>query len=293
MVEGSPPINYSQPIETSLAAVDPETGEPPPPPDAATAAFDAAQAAFKAGDYAKAKSEVEKALAKAPNDTALHEFHALTYFALKKYKEAAGNLYAVLSVAPGWDWTTMSGLYPSIDTYTEQLRALETYVKQNPKAPDGHFVLAYHYLTAGHTDAAANQLKHVVELVPADQVSKQLLALVSPPSTEASQPKTPPAPGAKEAAPAPTTVVGDWKAKSGSGTVEMGLKEDKAFTWKFTGKGAPKAFDGKYELAGDTLVMEYSNGGTMVAKVSSPSMSQLKFQMLGGPPNDPGLSFTK
>jgi tetratricopeptide (TPR) repeat protein len=273
--------------------VDPETGEQAPPPDEAMTAFEAAQTAFYEGDYLKANAEVEKALIKAPNDTGLHEFHALTYFALKKYKEAAGNLYAVLSVAPGWDWTTMSGLYPSVDVYTEQLRALEEYVKANTKAPDGHFVLAYHYMTAGHTDAAANQLKQVVELAPTDQVSKQLLALVSPPSDKAPKAATPPTPGAKEAAPDPTTVVGDWKAKSPGGTVELGLKEDNAFTWKYAGKGAPKEFEGTYQLAGDTLVLEYDNGGTMVAKVSSPSANQLAFKVLGGPPNDPGLSFTK
>jgi hypothetical protein len=33
----------------------------------------------------------------------------------------------VLSVGPGWDWTTLIGLYPSIDVYTTQLRALEDF----------------------------------------------------------------------------------------------------------------------------------------------------------------------
>jgi hypothetical protein len=31
----------------------------------------------------------------------------------------------------------------------------------------------------------------------------------------------------------------------------------------------------------------------MVAKVAAPAANQLSFKMLGGPPNDPGLSFTK
>ena len=43
-------------------------------------------------------------------------------FAVGKYDLAAGPLYAVLSVGPGWDWTTMAGLYPDIDVYTAQLR---------------------------------------------------------------------------------------------------------------------------------------------------------------------------
>ena len=69
-------------------------------------------------------------------------------FAQGKYKEAAAGLYSVLSVGPGWDWTTMCSLYPNVEVYTKQLRALEAAVKQNPQANDARFVLAYHYLTA-------------------------------------------------------------------------------------------------------------------------------------------------
>jgi len=57
-------------------------------------------------------------------------------FAQANYKEAAAGLYSVLSAGPGWDWTTLSSLYPSVDTYTAQLRTLEKTVKQNPKASD-------------------------------------------------------------------------------------------------------------------------------------------------------------
>ena len=99
-----------------------------------------------------------------PNDATLHEFRALVLFAVGKYDLAAGPLYAVLSVGPGWDWTTMAGLYPSIDVYTAQLRKLEAFVTANPSSTAGRFVLAYHYLTQGHIDAAVAQLKEVVAL---------------------------------------------------------------------------------------------------------------------------------
>ena len=42
-------------------------------------------------------------------------------FALQKYPESAAAIYAVLSAGPGWDWTTMSGLYPNVNVYTQQL----------------------------------------------------------------------------------------------------------------------------------------------------------------------------
>ena len=104
--------NYSQPISTTAA----------PPEQAvagqATSAFDQARDAFKAGDYGKALQLDQQALAQTPNDTNMHEFLALVLFAQGKYDQAAAPLYAVLSVGPGWDWTTLSGMYPDVDTYT-------------------------------------------------------------------------------------------------------------------------------------------------------------------------------
>ena len=121
----------------------------------------------------------------------LHEFRALTLFAMRNYKEAAATLYAVLSVGPGWDWTTMIDLYPSEQVYESQLRALEAYVGQNPDAPDGHFVLAYQYMTAAHPEEAAQQYQDVLHLVPTDSVSRQMLALLN--STDDQPGAAPPA----------------------------------------------------------------------------------------------------
>ena len=41
------------------------------------------------------------------------------------------------------------GLYPNVNVYTAQLRALEAYCKANPQSATSRFVLAYHYLTEG------------------------------------------------------------------------------------------------------------------------------------------------
>jgi predicted TPR repeat methyltransferase len=84
-------------------------------------------------------------------------------------------LYAVLAAGPGWNWETMSSLYPNVDTYTKQLRALEAYAKDNPKAAYANFLLAYHYLVLGSKDAAVQQLKRVVELEPKDKLSAALV----------------------------------------------------------------------------------------------------------------------
>ncbi len=73
----------------------------------------------------------------------------------------------------------------------------------------------------------------------------------------------------------------------------MSLGNDGRFIWKFAQAGNAQTFEGKFDLAGNTLVLEYDNGGTMVAKVGSQGPERFTFQMVGGPPNDPGLSFAR
>ncbi|MGD0383993.1 MAG: tetratricopeptide repeat protein, partial [Thermoguttaceae bacterium] len=178
--------------------------------DQAMQIFNTARESFMAGDYQTALSQVDSAIAKLPNDTVLHEFRGLVLFSLKRYQEAAATVYAVLSVGPGWDWTTLSSLYPDVDVYTGQLRALEDYRRKNPKSAEAHFLLAYHYLTCGHTDAAAKEFNEVVSLNPKDQLSAQLLASLSTPAG-AEEPK----PGEPAAPPKPVDaagLVGNWKA---------------------------------------------------------------------------------
>ena len=120
--------DYSQPIDTQAAPPPAEVADP------AVAKFDAAREAFHNGDYAGALGLTDEALKVLPNDATLHEFRALVLFAVGKYDLAAGPLYAVLSVGPGWDWTTLAGLYPSIDVYTAQLRKLEARNSQSAQA---------------------------------------------------------------------------------------------------------------------------------------------------------------
>jgi len=336
VVVDSPAVNYSQPIATQSAYTQPSNttiivnndpnqsttanptnaGTPATPPgtgDAgtaatgpnaeATAAYNSAADSFKAGDYNAALKGAETALAKLPSDTTLHQFRALCLFAMGKYQEAAGTIYAVLSVEPGWDWTSLSSYYPSVSVYTEQLRKLEAYVKANPKATDGHFVLGYHYLCAGHSDAALKQLKLVTEQQPQDQVSAALVRMLSPqdqapaaPAAQGTAPGTAPNPEgtAAPAGKAPASLVGNWKAPGqGGGEIVLNMKDDGTFEWKFSKDGKDNSFGGKYEVNQDMLVMENTQGQTMLARVTDQGDNKFKFEVAGGPPNDPGLMFAK
>jgi hypothetical protein len=163
-------------------AMDEDEDQPSAVPAEARRDFDAARAAFKAGDYATALGRVNRALKQAPSDIVMHEFRALTLFARGAYRDATAGIYAVLAVGPGWDRSTLMSFYPNEATYTTQLRALERYQQENPNAADGHFLLAYHYLTLEQRSQAIQQLQQVVRLQPGDRLAAELLKALTTPA---------------------------------------------------------------------------------------------------------------
>jgi tetratricopeptide (TPR) repeat protein len=270
--------------------------QPPAPPGDQAAAeeqagqfADAARKAFAAGDYPAALSWINKAVALMPNDSVLHELRALVLFALQKYDAAAVAAYAVLSVGPGWDWTTLIGLYADADVYTQQLRALERYCSERPNFAAAQFLLAYHYLTCGYTAAAAHELTSVVQLNPKDRLAAQLLAsLAAPPAAAPAAPPPPPAP--VDAA----NLAGDWHARQPDGsTVSLSLTADHAYTWQFTRQGQTRKFSGPYTLADNLLVLKQGANPVMVGQVALLGDGKLTFKLPSDNPADPGLTFSR
>jgi tetratricopeptide (TPR) repeat protein len=286
------PIDYSRPIvvatpspATQVAAAGQQAAD-----GQAEQALDAARDAFVRSDYASAMTQVNRAIVLKPNDTVPHEFRGLVLFALHRYKEAAASLYAVLSVGPGWDWTTMSSLYTDVNVYTEQLRDLEKYVNANPSSADARFVLAYHYLTCGHTDSAAAQFKAVVRLNPKDQLSAQILHALDTTDT-AKQPATAAASSKPVKA---ATLVGNWKAKRADGkTIALNLSNDGKYTWTFAQNDKPQAFSGDYSVADNLLVLKQAGTPMMVGQVTPTAADGFNFKLPGDNPDDPGLTFGK
>ena len=307
--------DYSQPItvinqqpDANSLAGDQSTSSvvessPAPEVQEGTSHMDLARAAFKNGDYPGASREIDLAIQQLPNDAVLHEFRALILFAMQDYKQAAATLYAVLSAGPGWDWTTMSGMYAGVSTYTDQLRQLEEFVKANQSAADAHFVLAYHYLTCGYTEEARKQYEDVVKLQPENQLAAQLVTLVGGGSAaEAANQPTPQSPGvdsteANQATPPTaidaTKIVGMWKASRKDGaSFKLDLTSDSKFTWGFEQGGRKQEFGGKYSVDGAVLVLERTDGAQMPGIVTLAS-NGFNFKLYGGPPDDSGLDFSK
>ena len=244
------------------------------------------------GDYTTALAQVDQAIAQVPNDTVLHELRGLVLFALGRYKEAAAADYAVLSAGPGWDWTTLSGLYPNVEVYTGQLRALEQYAKSHPAASEAKFLLADHYLTCGYADAAAAQLKEVVRLNPKDQLSAQLLKSISATDTAeqavASQPAAPTKPADA------SSLVGNWTAtRADNATIKLALGGDGKFTWALDQNGKPQQFSGTYTVADNFLVLRQGNNPMMAGQVASLASDRFNFKLAGDNPGDPGLTFVR
>jgi tetratricopeptide (TPR) repeat protein len=282
------PYDYSQPIDTISAPASESVADP------AMATFDAAREAFKQGNYEQAIALAGDALKTLPNDTALHEFRAVCQFALGRYNEAAATLYAVLSVGPGWDWATLVGLYPDVEVYTTQLRALENYCNANPTAAPPRFVLGYHYLTQGHTEAAAAVFKQVVALMPSDTLSAKLVRQLEPPKDQAATSDTPAPAPADATPPQGASIAGTWGAKPAADTgITLTIQPGGGFTWQVTQKGKTRQFAGSSTYGEGILTLVQEQGPVLVGRVSWKDASHITFRVVGDGPDDPGLSFSK
>jgi hypothetical protein len=187
----------------------------------------------------------------------------------------------------------MANLYPEVDVYTAQLRKLEAFVAANPRSTSGRFVLAYHYLTQGHTDDAVAQFKQVVALAPQDTLSAQLVRSFSKPGTEPAAPTAAPSPAATEVAVKPGTLPGHWTARpTKDTTIRLNVADDGSFTWDVDSNGKAQRITGSWSLADDLLTFaQKGQGGALVGRLTWKADNTWAFRVLGTGPDDPGLTF--
>jgi tetratricopeptide (TPR) repeat protein len=291
-------MDYTQPIpaepvygdQTGSAGIPSAGAEAPqlPAPDqSGLDTYADARDLFYDGDYSGALAKANQALGKLPSDATLHQFRALCQFATGDYRSAAAAINSVLSVGPGWDWTTLASLYASTDTYATQLRSLEAFVEQNPRAAFGHFLLAYHYITCGYNEEAVEELRSTLELEPSDQVAANLLGILDPPEP----------PAASRRAPTDQTdldvnqLLGSWTAVNGTTTIDLQLGDEGKFQWVVKQQdSSPATLAGEFSLADNKLMLQPREGGPLVGFVT-PGASGFNFRVAGTPPGDKGLDF--
>jgi tetratricopeptide (TPR) repeat protein len=307
---GLPPVtlDYTQPLVTDYAPsgeyLADTTDNPPaeslPAPDqTGLQHFEDARNAFYGGDYGKALSLANRALGSLPNDSTLHEFRALVLFATGEYRQAAAAINSVLASGPGWDWTTMSGLYASTDTYTDQLRKLEAYTGQNPDAAFAHFLLAYQYITCGYQDEAIAELEQTVRLEPSDQVAAGLLGNLKPADAAATPGEASTGDATTDATTDaieidPEALFGRWSAQPNPGTrIGLELGEDGNFRWIVEQGKKKHELKGSFSLAGDKLMLQPEKEGPMVGAVTFGDDGSFNFRIMGAAPGDKGLTFKR
>jgi tetratricopeptide (TPR) repeat protein len=291
----SMPVSYSEPVLTmplepvQEPAAEASSALPPGVSAEAVAKFDQARAAFLEDRYDEALKLTDSAVAQMPRDAVLHEFRSLVLFALQRYAESAAAIHAVLDVGPGWDWKTLSSLYPDVEVYTKQLRALEKASDKDPKAADLYFLLGYQYLTCGHPESALSMFRQAAKLQPKDAVAAALVATLSPRDT----PLNPQVTAAPNPVPA-ANVIGTWTASGrASAGYSMGLQKDGAFTWSYHRGARKQEAKGVYTVEGNILAMEPDTGGVLLAELTVKDPDTLHFKMIGGASDDPGLDFRR
>jgi tetratricopeptide (TPR) repeat protein len=273
-------LDYSRPVNVMA-----------PPPDEALlrdglARFHEARETFRHEDFMMALKLTDASLRLIPNDPALHQFRALTLMALHRYREAAATLDAVVAVVPGWDWTTLTHLYDHPETYTRQLRILETFAEANPRSAAARFLLACQYLTTGHDDAAIVQLRVVAALQPDNHLVAQLIQEFQPPRPTGT-------PGIAIADGMTGSLQGIWTSHPRKDTtITVTFRPRGHLTWEVNRAGKVRTYEGDFASDG-TLTFSRRPGESMVGGVTWGGDRRFTFKVLEGQPADPGLSFAK
>ncbi len=134
-----------------------------------------AVAAFQQGNYGNALRLAGHAAVDDPRNPNVHLLMMLGMFAMGQYRGAAMEAHAVAALGGTPDWPTVYRLYGSVEPYTEQLRALEKFIRENPKAADGRFLLGFQYMIAGHRDVAKDEFLLALTATPQDHIAAGLL----------------------------------------------------------------------------------------------------------------------
>jgi tetratricopeptide (TPR) repeat protein len=292
---GTTIINYTRPITVAAADFPPgDEASELAASEKAEGGMEDALTAFRKGDFNAALTAVDSAISVVPGDPAMHEFRALVFFAMGRFNDAAGVLNPILASGPGWDWTTMTGLFESQDEYVKLLRKLEEHHQANPDSAAANFLLGYHYLVLGHLEQALELFEHSAKLEPTDLVSAGLRDLLrdsisnEDDAEEDSAAAPPPAPVD------PDKLVGTWVSEvAGDGTITLVMTEEGDFTWSFDKTGTSGTLSGEFGIYDSNLLVLIAEDSQMTGEVTFAEDSKLSFVLAGGPRGDPGLTFVR
>jgi tetratricopeptide (TPR) repeat protein len=133
---------------------------------------------FQAGKYQEAIRDWRHATVDNPNNGGLVLLMSQALFALGQYDEAAGAVQMSMQMLPDTEWGTVvkeyKQLYPNIQNYTDQLKALERARDAKLDDPAIRFLLGYHFGYLGYPKEAVRELDKGLELQPKDLGAQKL-----------------------------------------------------------------------------------------------------------------------
>lgn len=164
-------------------------------------------------------------------------------------------------------------------------------------------LLAYHYLVAGYNDETIAELKEALRMEPSDQISANLLAMLGGSSNAKSSSSSAPTSAEPSPAPAedapivqldPEKLFGTWTAqRKGNPPIVLTLNQGQQFTWTVGQGDSQRVMKGEFSLGGDNLALQPEGNNAMVGTVSKVSAQGFNFRVVGAPPGDQGLDFTR
>jgi tetratricopeptide (TPR) repeat protein len=90
------------------------------------------------------------------------------------------------------------------------------------------------------------------------------------------------------------TISGTWSAKPNADTaISLAIEQDGRFVWKVTQKEQTREFKGVSTFGSGVLTLAQDNGPALVGRVGWKDPKQMTFKVVGGGPEDPGLTFSK
>jgi len=158
---------YSVPyVQTAVVA------SPPPMVD------DVAEArqALKQRQFDLAVRMIDQALQRSPNSSDLLQLKSLVLMLHGDFTSAAAFAHAGLSSGVLLNRPALLALVPTEAEYAQRLQMLQSKVRTSPDNADFQFLLAYHLLSAGDTQAGRTALLAARDRLPNDQLIPVLLA---------------------------------------------------------------------------------------------------------------------
>ena len=248
-VVAMPPVQLLPADRDPSAAADEAVANP------AIAMFDAGRASFKQGNYTEALQQADTALRSCPTTrpcTSSGRF-ACSPWALRRGRRDA------LRRALGRARLGLDNAGRPLPRHRSTLRSsgARGVLPVHTDSATARFVLAYHYLTQGHTDAAVNVLKQVVALKPATPSRRSCSG--SSTSQDARRCSSPHS--GRTTPPQGASIAGTWNAQPAADTaIALTIQPGGDFNWQVTKKGQTQQFAGNSTFGDGMLTLVQDKG---------------------------------